>query len=106
MMFNQYLSMKSLLKPAIALLLLLPLSVSAEIYYSIEGEISDINDKAISLDDGYYPFLPTIKVIKLNGEPGGIMNLKKGDYIKMTILNMDRKRQVDKIEQIPELDKK
>ena len=95
-------TMKNILRSFVFCLLLSPLAVAASdvFYYSMEGEISQISSKAIALDDAAYPFMPTVKVKLLDGKSATTSSLRKGDYVKVTILNMDKKRRVDLIEQI------
>ena len=95
--------MKTLIKPLIvSLLLLTSLMATAEsVYYvSQEGKIAEITTKAIRLDDGFYPFMPTLKVLDLKGEPASVSSLSKGDFVKITLLNFDRKERVDTIQQM------
>ncbi len=102
MIATNIMTMKKLLRSLVFCLLLSPLAAVASdvYYYSMQGEISEISNSAIALDDATYPFMPTVKVKTLDGKAATTSSLKKGDYVKVTILNMDKKRRVDKIEQI------
>ena len=102
MITTYMMTMKKMIRYVVVGLLLSPMAVVASdvYYYSMEGEISTISQSAISLDDAAYPFMPTVKVIALDGKSATTGSLKKGDYVKVTILNMDNKRRVDKIEQM------
>ncbi|MDJ0834295.1 MAG: hypothetical protein QNJ69_12280 [Gammaproteobacteria bacterium] len=94
--------MKKMIRSMLLCLLLSPLAVAASdvYYYSMQGEISQVSASAIALDDASYPFMPTVKVIGIDGKSTSASSLKPGDYVKVTILNMDKKRRVDKIEQM------
>ena len=95
--------MKILMKPLAVLLLTFSSMVAsaADIYYySIEGEIAELNNKAIRLVDAAYPLMPTLKVLNVAGTPISASSLSKGDYVKITILNMDKQRRVDTIQKV------
>ena len=95
-------NMKKMIRYMVFSLLLSPMAVAASdvYYYSIQGEISSITASSIALDDAPYPFMPTVKVTTLDGKSARTSSLREGDYVKVTILNMDKKRRVDKIERM------
>ena len=102
MISTNVMTMKKLIRSFVFCLLLSPLAAVASdvYYYSMQGEISAISNSAIALDDAAYPFMPTVKVQMLDGKSATTGSLRKGDYVKVTILNMDNKRRVDNIQQI------
>lgn len=107
MKLTNLLPMKVLAKPLILLWLLLsPLIANADLYYSINGEIVDVTNKAICLDDNYYKFLSTVKVLNLEGQSESVASLKKGDPVKITILRIDGKRRVDSIQRVAKPDER
>ena len=96
----------SLFKRAImaSVLALSPIAANADVYYQIVGKVFDIKDQTISVSDRYFPVSPTLKVYGLDGKKSSLANLKEGDPIRMTIMILDRKRMVDRIDRIAESD--
>ena len=87
-----------------SILVLTPLAANADTYYYILGKIVDINNQSISVADRYYPFSPTVKIHGLDGKKSGLDGLEVGDPVKLTIMTLDRKRLVDRIDSVPESD--
>jgi len=101
MKLNRNFSLVTMIKLFTLFLFLLSTSVAnADLYYSFEGEITEVTNKAIRLDDASYNFLATVKVVNLKGKSETVSNLKIGDFVKITILIIDNKRRVDTIQRI------
>jgi hypothetical protein len=85
--------------------LLMPTFAAASdvFYYKIRGSIIDVKRNAISIDDGYMTFSSTIKVFDIKGNPISSYNLKKNDFVELSIQNNDNKIRVDTIRRLPDL---
>ena len=97
-----YSSLRGLCRKVLfVLLIVLPISVTADVYFMESGKISSINNKRINTGDLFYKFLPTVKVKLRSGKKGTISKLKVGDDVNMKILHLDGKSYVDTIIQLP-----
>ena len=91
---------KAMIRSLLFLLICVPLSLSADVYYSELGKIEKLTRSHIYAGDLHYRLLPTVKVILESGKPGATDQLKKGDVVNMRILKLDGKRYVDTIRQV------
>ena len=70
--------------------------------FKVSGHIYDVSNKSISLNDRFYPYSATVKTFDLKGSPMNTYQLKKGDYVELTILDMGKKRVADSIKLLPD----
>ncbi len=91
--------MKSLL---LLLLLLTPLTSNAVLSFTIYGQIVEVSNTHIGIDDGFYPFLSTVKLFDTNGKVEPISNLKIGDPVVIKILKLDNQKRVESIQRVAE----
>ena len=88
-----------------ALMTLSPLSASAQQVLQEWGEIIEIRNSMINVNDLAFPMLPTVKVFMVNGKKGGVSDLKPGDYAKVSVIRLGKKDYVDTIQLVKELPK-
>lgn len=84
-------------------LIVLPLSISAQVIYSTEGVILGYTNGSINLSDVEFRLLPTTKVILKKNKKGQLSNLNPGDNARISLIKIDKKRYVDTIEVIDAL---
>jgi hypothetical protein len=88
---------------AFTLTLLSGVSNAQSAYYD-RGEIFSISKLGVSLGEGPIPLSATVKIVLKNGIAGDIDDLGKGDLVKLTVLTLDGKFLIDRIEQLSEPD--
>lgn len=84
-------------------LIVLPLSLSAQVNYSTEGVILSYSNQSINLNDAEFRLLATTKVLLKNNTPGKISDLKAGDLARISLIKIDKKRFVDTIQVVDKL---
>ncbi|MCP4186673.1 MAG: hypothetical protein GY763_03620 [Gammaproteobacteria bacterium] len=92
--------MKSLIRNLLFCLAFLPFVLVADVYFVETGQLTKITNKQILVGDLVYKLLPTFKVFLKTGKSGTVEQLKKGDNIRLKILNLDRKYFVESIHQL------
>ncbi len=93
---------KAFTKSALLLVVMLPFSLAADVYFMESGNITKLTNTHLYADDLHYRLLPTVKVVLESGKKGSIKKLKKGDDVNMKILTLDGKSYVDTIFQLPD----
>lgn len=67
------------------------------------GQIDEIGSKHIIITDSKFKMSPTVKVILINKKPGQLNDLKKGDFVKLTLFKINNVKYVDTINILSEL---
>ena len=91
-------TMKVLGRCLLMALIVLPLSLSAQFIYSTEGVILEYSNRNINLSDAEYRLLSTTKVLLKDNRRGRLSDLKRGDYARISMIKIDKKRFVDTIQ--------
>lgn len=78
-------------------LLLLSSSAQAELLMKERGEISSVNRSFIHLNDTQFRLSPTVKVTREDKKPTTLLQVKKGDYVMISLHNINKKKLVDSI---------
>lgn len=76
---------------------------SDDLFYRDFGHIYKLKSNAVSLNDGFYPYSPTVKVYNLEGKKISTNNLKVGQYVVLTLqATKNGGAIVDTIQRLPE----
>lgn len=85
-------------------LVILPITLWAQTNYNSEGKILGYNNQTINLSDAEFRLLATTKVLLRNNIKGQLSDLKVGDYAQISLIKIDKKRYVDTIRVIEQLE--
>ena len=96
-------TMKLLTRGLLLALIVIPISLSAQVIYSSEGVILGYSNQSINLSDIEYRLLPTTKVFLKKNRKGKLSDLKLGEYARVSLIKIDKKRYVDSIQVIQNL---
>lgn len=92
---------KYLSKCLVLLIILTPvLSWSQEQQLAI-GQINQISSNYIIVRDIGFKMLPTVKVFLNNKKPGKLKDAKKGDFVRLSLLKINKVKYVDSITILP-----
>lgn len=97
-------TMKKIIRGLMLTLVILPITLSAQTNYASEGKILGYNNRTINLSDAEYRLLATTKVILLKNKKGRLSDLKVGDYARISLIKIDKKRFVDTIQVVEQLE--
>ena len=61
------------------------------------GEVGSINRSFIHLNDTQFRLSPTVKVSREDKKPTTLLQVKKGDYVLISLHKMNKKQLVDSI---------
>ncbi len=81
----------------ICLLSMTPLASWSQSELLANGQIDEVGSNYIVITDSKYKTLSVVKVFLANKKPGQMTDLKKGDFVKLKLLKIDK---VDYIEAI------
>jgi len=87
----------NMIRKLLLLSLLLPVTALAQNVFHDEGKILRVNNSMINLSDAAYALSPTAQVRLQNNKPGQISDLRVGDYAAVTISRVGKKKLVDSI---------
>ena len=86
------------LKYSLALsLLLLAAGTQAKPILIEQGQVMSISNNSVSINDTQFRMSPTVKVKKADQTPGKLIDIKKGDYIEISVEKINKRAVVDSI---------
>jgi hypothetical protein len=88
-------TMRTLLTSIMLASLALPLTVTAQEYINLDGEVYRVGNKSINIGDMEVPLLATTKIILSGDKKGRLDDVKKGQYVEASLLILDNKTYVD-----------
>ncbi len=88
---------KNMFKILALSLILSPLSSWASSNLIANGKIEEISSNHIIITDTRFKILPTVKVFLDGKKPLRLQDLKKGDFVRLHLLNINNTDQVEKI---------
>jgi hypothetical protein len=91
-------------KYLILALVVIPLSLQAQTAFYTSGQVLAYNNQTINLSDMQFSLLSTTKVFLKNNMKGQLSDLKLGDYAEISLIQIGKKRFVDTIQVIGELE--
>lgn len=94
---------KQLLKLLVVSVLLIPNLAWSQSGLLANGIIDKVGSSFITISDSRFKLLPTVKVILKDKKPGKVSDLKKGDFVKLELLKVNKRKQVDTIRVVSEL---
>jgi len=93
--------MKHLLKLLIRnlpwLCLIVSFSASSQVILDEEGEIYQVNNSSININDTSFRISPTVKVFISPKKKGYLSSLKRGDYVRILVEKINKVEYVDTI---------
>lgn len=97
-------TMNKIIRGVLLSLIILPATLWAQTNYAIEGKILGYNNQTINLNDAEFRLLATTKVFLRNNIKGQLSDLKVGDYAQLSLIKIDKKRYVDTIQIVEQLE--
>ena len=91
-------ALKKSLKYSLAwCLLLLAAGAQATPILIEQGQVLKISSSYVNINDTQFRMSPTVKVKKADQTPGKLIDIKKGDYIEISVEKINKRAVVDSI---------
>ncbi|MCK4709236.1 MAG: hypothetical protein KAU21_11515, partial [Gammaproteobacteria bacterium] len=81
--------LKNILSKLLLVFLFTPLTLSAQVFYQMYGNVAEITNTTISISDGRITLSPTVKIVLEEEKKGRLEDIKKGDRVRILVLKLD-----------------